>query len=63
MVEIEQEMKDQMKEHRLNQYKQQIFTLQMDIVALKAVGDKEGLLKAGKSLEGLEKAFAAVEVM
>jgi flagellar biosynthesis chaperone FliJ len=63
MVQIDPALKEKMKEQRLSQYQQQIFTLEMDIAALEAVGDEKGLEKAKKSLEDLHKAYAAVEAI
>lgn len=62
-MEIPIELKDKMIEQRLNQYRQQIFTLQMDKVALESVGNTAEAEKAQKSIDDLEKAFAAIEVM
>lgn len=62
-MEIPTELKDKMKEQRLNQYRQQIFTLQMDKVALESVGNTAEAEKAQKAIDDLEKAFAAIEVM
>lgn len=63
MVQIDPALKEKMKEQRLSQYQQQIFTLEMDVVALEAIGDDQGLQKAKKSLEDLHKAYEAVEAI
>lgn len=60
---IDQALKDKMKEQRLNQYKQQMFTLEMDVAALTAIGDTEGVETTQKYLDSIKKAFAAVEVI
>jgi len=63
MIEIEQDLKDRLKRQRLDQYKAQAFTLQMDIAALKAVGDVVELRKAEQALESVIKAYNVVEVL
>lgn len=57
-------MKVKLKEQRLNQYRAQIFTLEMDLVALRAVDKKSELIETTEvALDDLQKAFAAVEAM
>lgn len=63
MVEMPTELREKMKEQRLNQYRTQIFTLEMDLKALDAVGNTAEAVKVKQSIEDLTKAYAAVEVM
>ncbi len=58
---LDETLKEKMKEQRLNQYKQQLFALEMDLVALTAIGDPTEQVK--KTIEGIKKAYAAIEVM
>lgn len=57
------EQKEQMIKQRLAQYEQQIFSLEMDKVALLAVNDTEGVKNIEARIEALRKAITAVEGM
>lgn len=62
-MNITQEMKDHLKEQRLEQYRVQIFNLEMDLVAFEALKDESNIAKTKQSLEAGKKAYAAVEAM
>ena len=62
-MELTKEQKEAMIVQRLEQYKQQIFSLQMDRVALESAGDEEGCKSIDKRIEALRKAYTAVEGM
>lgn len=57
------EQKQQMIKQRLAQYEQQVFSLEMDKVALIAVEDTEGVKNIDTRIEALRKAMSAVEGM
>lgn len=57
------EQKQQMIKQRLAQYEQQVFSLEMDKVALQAVEDTEGVKNIDMRIEALRKAMIAVEGM
>lgn len=57
------EQKQQMIKQRLAQYEQQVFSLEMDKVALVAVEDTEGVKNIDVRIEALRKAMSAVEGM
>lgn len=57
------EQKQQMIKQRLVQYEQQVFSLEMDKVALVAVEDKEGVKNIDVRIEAVRKAMSAVEGM
>jgi hypothetical protein len=62
-MNITQDMKDILKEQRLEDYRAQIFNLEMDLVAFEAIEDETMISKTKKSLEAGKKAYAAVEAM
>lgn len=65
MVEIPQELKDKMKEQRLNQLHQQLFSLKMDLASFEAIGEraKTEIERTKQAIEDGEKAYAAVGAM
>ena len=63
MIEIPQALKDKMKEQRLNQYRSQLFALEMDKAALEAVDKQAEAAQAQSAIEELLKAYIAVELM
>lgn len=63
MIEISTELKNQLKQQRLDQYRAQIFSLQMDLAAYEAIGEQTMIDQTKKSIESGEKAYAAVEAM
>jgi hypothetical protein len=62
-VEISDELKDKLKEQRLNEYKQRLFVQQMNYEACKAVDDKVGMDSATKGIEQIKQAYKAIEEM
>jgi hypothetical protein len=62
-MELDSKTKEILKKERLEQYKRQLFTLNMDNRALEAVQDKEGVKGVEQRIEALEKAYKAVEAM
>lgn len=62
-MELTKEQKEAMIIQRLEQYKQQVFSLEMDRTALESVGDKEGIKSIDERIEALRKAYKAVEGM
>lgn len=62
-MELDRVIKNNLKEQRLNEYKQKIFMLQMDLVALKTVNDTEGIKLITDRIEALVKAYKAVKEM
>jgi ribosomal protein L18 len=62
-VEISNELKDKLKEQRLNEYKQRIFVHQMNYEACKAIGDEVGMDTATKGIEQIKQAYKAIEEM
>jgi hypothetical protein len=57
------ELKDKLKSQRLEDYQAQMFILQMDIVALEAIGDTENLDKCKSTLDMMQKSYKAVEAL
>ena len=62
-MELTAEQKKTMIEQRLQMYQQQIFSLQMDRIALEAVDDHDGIKSIDKRIEALQKAHTAVQGM
>ncbi|KAA8747101.1 hypothetical protein [Paenibacillus sp. UASWS1643] len=60
---MNEEQKQQMVKQRLQQYEQQIFSLEMDKVALVAVEDTEGVKNIDIRIEAVRKAHSAVAGM
>lgn len=61
-MKLNDEMKRRIKEEKLLDFSQRIYVLELDIVALGAVGSEaEQIEKARKALDGLQKAYDAVE--
>ncbi len=60
---MNEEQKQQMIKQRIAQYEQQVFSLEMDKVALQAVEDTEGVKNIDMRIEALRKAMTAVEGM
>lgn len=63
MVDIPQELKDKLKQQRLDQYRVQIYNLKMDLSAYEAIGDQEMIEHTKRGIESGEKAYKAVEEM
>lgn len=63
MVEIEQELKDKLKKQRLEQYKSQLFNLEMDLSAYESFGDTKAIEQTKAAIEQGRKAYKAVEAM
>lgn len=59
-MEIEKELKDKLKQQRLDQYKMQLYSLEMDLVAFTAIGDEEAIRQTKERLEHGRKAYQAV---
>lgn len=62
-LELPQEVRDQLKQERLQQYAIRIYQARMDITAYKAVGDKERLTHSEMSLNSFIVAYQAIEGM
>jgi predicted DNA binding CopG/RHH family protein len=62
-VEISDELKNKLKEQRLNEYKQRLFVQQMNYEACKSVDDKVGMDTATKGIEQIKQAYKAIEGM
>lgn len=62
-LELPQEVRDKLKQERMQQYAVRIYQARMDITAYKAVGDKERLTQSEKSLNSLIIAYQAIEGM
>lgn len=62
-MELDEVTKKNLKEQRLNEYKQKIFIKQMDYEACKSIDDEEGMNTTSKHIEALEKAYKAIEMM
>lgn len=62
-MEIDNKTKEALKNERLEQYKRQIFSHQMNYEACKSIDDKEGMENTTKHIEALEKAYKAIEAM
>lgn len=62
-MELTKEQKEKMINRRLEEYSAKIFALDMDLKALEAIGDEEGVKTTEQRLESLRKAYKAVEEM
>ena len=62
-MENEKEMKERMKQDRLYQIRQKIFSLEMDIVAFNVIGDNIKAEEAEGYLELAKKAYEAIEAI
>ena len=62
-MELDVATKKNLKEQRLNEYKQKIFIKQMDYEACKSIDDKKGMCDISEHIEALKKAYKAIEVM
>jgi len=62
-IDLPAEQRKSMIEQRLVQYKQQVFSLQMDRTALEAIEDTEGIKSIDQRIEAIRKAYSAVERM
>lgn len=60
-MDISQELKDKLKQQRLDQYRVQVYNLQMDLAASEAIGDKQMIEHTKKAIEDGHKAYKAVE--
>lgn len=62
-MKIEKEIKERAKAQRLQQLKMRYFELEMDRIALEAVGDKEAAALVKERMEGVQKAYKAIEAL
>lgn len=62
-MDLTKEQKEKMINRRLEEYSAKIFSLEMDLKALVAIGDEEGVNTINKRLDSLRKAYKAVEEM
>ncbi|MNN75288.1 hypothetical protein D3C81_1915810 [compost metagenome] len=62
-MELTVDQKKALIQQRLDMYKQQMFSLEMDKIALHAVNDEEGIKSIDERIEALRKAYKAVEGM
>lgn len=62
-MELDVATKNNLKEQRLNEYKQKIFIKQMDYEACKSIDDKKSMSDISEHIESLKKAYKAIEVM
>lgn len=60
-MELNEDQKKAMVQQRLEQYKQQLFALQLDRVALLANNDTHGVESTDQRITALQKAYTAVE--
>lgn len=60
---LSDDQKKAMVQQRLDQYKQQLFALQLDRAALSANDDKQGVESTDQRIAALQKAYTAVEGM
>lgn len=58
---MDQSVRDNLKQQRLNDYEAQMYLLEMDIVALEAVGDTVRVSESRNLLEQMKRAYRAVE--
>lgn len=63
MIELDKAVKEELKRKRLEQYKIQLYNLQMDLAAFEAIGDQEMIQKTKEAIEQGLKAYNAVEAM
>ena len=62
-MELTKEQKEKMINRRLEEYRTKIFSLEMDLNALTAIGDEEGIKTTNQRIESLRKATKAIEEM
>lgn len=62
-MEIETDLKTQLKTQRLQNLKARYFELELDRVALEANGDTEGTNETAKRMDSVQKAFDAVNAI
>ncbi|OMF98176.1 hypothetical protein [Paenibacillus sp. FSL R7-0337] len=62
-MELNEDQKKAMVQQRLDQYKQQLFALQLDRAALLANDDTQGVESTEQRIAAIQKAYAAVEGM
>ena len=62
-MENEKEMKERMKQDRLYQIRQKIFSLEMDIIAFNGIGDNIKAEETEGYLELAKKAYEAIEAI
>lgn len=60
---LTEEQKGKMIQRRLEEYSSKIFALEMDLKALEAIEDVEGINTTNQRIEALRKAYTAVEAM
>lgn len=62
-MELNEDQKKAMVQQRLDQYKQQLFALQLDRAALLANDDTQGVESTEQRIAAIQKAYTAVEGM
>jgi hypothetical protein len=62
-MQIEKEIKDQVKDQKLLQLKIQYATLEMDKVALESVGDTDGAKQIEERMNNIRKAYEAIDAL
>lgn len=62
-MDLTQEQKEKMINRRLEEYTAKIFSLEMDLKALTAIGDEAGVSTTNQRIEFLRKAYEAVKEM
>jgi len=62
-MQIEKEIKDQVKEQKLLHLKIQYATLEMDKVALESVGDTDGAKQIEERMNQIQKAYEAIDAL
>jgi len=62
-MELTADQKKALIQQRLDMYKQQIFSLEMDKIALESINDVVGIDSIEKRLSDIRKAYKAVEGM
>lgn len=62
-IEISSEVRQAIKQQRLEQYRKRYFELYLDKVALLANGDQEGALATDSRMKVIEDAYTAIELV
>lgn len=62
-MDLNEDQKKAMVQHRLDQYMQQLFALQLDRAALLANEDTQGVESTDQRIAAIQKAYTAVEGM
>ena len=62
-MDIETQIKEELKQRRLTQLKQRYFSLELDLVALEAVGNIKGKEMTIERMANVQKAYEAVEAI